>query len=205
MLVQSNEPTGDFVKVLIPKRWIPVADMSSTGIVRPLIFLGGPIRGGGDWQHQMCLALHDQPCIENCVIACPCRWDKWEGGHPLAEHFLEGRENFFTDQLDWEEHYLALAGTHKNPGCIIFWLGCESEQYPHPGPEPYAMDTRRELGEWKMRMKLQNGRVVIGADRRFYGLSQIHRSFSRELGYDLPLYETIEATAKAAAKMVIAA
>ncbi len=188
------------MKILVPKRWMSVGDIATNTIIHPLFFLAGPVRGGGDWQHKMCLALGKQRWVENCIIVCPCRWDE---RHPLAEHFVEGPENCFGRQLDWERHYLELAGTHKNPGCIVFWLGCESVELPHPGPEPYAMDTRGELGEWRWRMKTEKARVVIGAESSFLGLSQIQRNFSQALGYDFPIYDSMEKTARAAARLAI--
>ena len=111
---------------------------------------------------------------------------------------MERPEGSFNRQLDWERFYLQFASLRRNRGCIIFWLGCESKESPHPGPEPYAMDTRGELGEWRWRMRTEGARVVIGAESGFLGLSQIQRNFTWALGYDFPIYKTIEETAKAA-------
>lgn len=188
------------MKVLVPKRWVSVADIANDTIVHPLFFLAGPVRGGGDWQHQTCLVLQKLRRVEHCFVVCPCRWGEQ---HPLAKKFLTGTERVFARQLDWERHYLELAGTHRNPGCIVFWLPCESEATPHPGPEPYSMDTRGELGEWRWRMKTENARVVIGAEPDFLGLSQIQRNFSRALGYDFPIYRSIEETANAAMTLAL--
>ena len=140
-------------------------------------------------------ARENENRAEFAVVACPCRWQE---SHPLAGSFLKGHEHFFSRQLAWERHYLELAATDRNPGCIIFWLPNESAESPHPGPEPYAMDTRGELGEWRWRMKTEGARVVIGAELGFYGLSQIEYNFSIALGDDMPIYASIEATAKAA-------
>jgi hypothetical protein len=190
----------DALKILVPNQCMIVDDRANESMTHPLFFLAGPVRGGGDWQHQMCLLLKKRKLVEDCVIVCPCRWDQ---GHSLAPHFGGVQENTFARQLDWERHYLELAGLRLKSGCIIFWLGCESKEAPHPGPEPYGMDTRGELGEWRWRMKVENARVVIGADEDFFGLSQIQRNFSQALGYDFPIYQTLEETAKAASMIAL--
>lgn len=177
------------MKIIIPKRWIPDEE-----IVGPLFFLAGPIRGGGDWQSYMCTQLWGWQ--RECTVACPCRWEE---PHHLGTMFVPpDAEPRFKRQLEWERYYLERAGSGDRQGCIIFWLGCESREFPHLGPEPYAMDTRGELGEWRWRMKTENARVVIGADPGFFGLSQIQRNFSQALGYDFPIYQTISETVHAA-------
>lgn len=176
------------MKILVPKHTLTPPTFNPTD---SLFFLAGPVRGGGDWQHYMVLEL--QKATEGrCVIACPCRWND---AHPLARYFVKGRGDEFPRQLDWERHFLGMAG---ELGCIIFWLGCESEGSPHPGPEPYAMDTRGELGEWRWRMKTGDARVVIGAEKGFHGLSQIQRNFNLALGYEVPVYDDIPTTARRA-------
>ncbi len=174
------------MRIIVPKHLVPVAP-------RPLFFLAGPIRGGGDWQRPMCVALAQR--AHNPLIACPCRWPD---DHPLAPSFTKGQLGVFPHQLDWEAHYLQEAATADKQGCIVFWLPCESKTAPHPGPEPYAMDTRGELGEWRWRMKTEGAKVVIGAEAEFPGLSQIQRNFSRALGRNFPIQPTLEATADAA-------
>lgn len=189
------------MQILLPRRWISVGDIANESIVRPLFFLGGPVRGGGDWQAEMALELEKQKMVENCIVACPCRWGS---DHTLAQKFIAGQEHTFARQLDWERHYYMLAATHARiPGCIVCYLPLESETDPHPGPEPYAMDTRGELGEWRMRMEVDGARLVLGADPNFLGLSQIQRNFSAVLGYDFPVYHSIRETARAAVRMAL--
>lgn len=180
------------MQILVPKRRISAEKLS------PMFFLAGPIRGGGDWQHKMCLELQNQLWTAEFVIACPCRWTD---AHPLAPNFVADPEGRFLYQLDWEREYLEVAGSRPGFGCVVFWLCCESTESPHPGPEPYAMDTRGELGEWRWRMKTENARVVVGAEPEFLGLSQIRRNFTAALGYDFPIYSSMEETAAAAIKM----
>ncbi len=181
--------------ILVPKQIIPI----NPTIVAPLFFLAGPIRGGGDWQHPMAWEL-----MQHCAkahIACPSRW---AADHPLAEYFVQPFSPAPNRQLVWERHYMEqAAGTlktwHQTPGCLIFWLGLESEEYPHPGPEPYAMDTRRELGKFAALCNLLNARVVIGGDRHFYGLDVILNEFADAAGTEtFPFYETMHELAEAA-------
>ena len=181
------------MQILVPKKLAKFTTLQE----RPFFFLAGPIRGGSDWQHQMCLEL--QQLAANCVIACPCRWHEWPGGHPLAEHFVDLPGGDFPHQLDWERRYLDLAGRSYSRGCIIFWLPAESATRPHPGPEPYAMDTRGELGRWSVH-KAYNPtvRVVVGAGEGFFGLSQIRRNLCADMDKDFPIYPTMAETAAAA-------
>ena len=121
--------------------------------------------------------------------------------HPAYQYAATGRSDAFERQLAWERYYLELAGIHHPMGCILFWLPLESEKEPHPGPEPYAMDTRGELGEWRMRIKYEHARVVIGGDKDFLGLSQIERNFSHIAGSSFVFYDELETTVQAAKYM----
>ena len=88
---------------------------------------------------------------------------------------------------------------HQTPGCLVFWLGLESETHPHPGPEPYAMDTRRELGKFTALRDLLHARVVLGGDRRFHGLDVILNEFADAEGVvTFPFYESMAELAEAA-------
>ncbi len=186
------------IDILVPKIWVSTDKIWTGEPDRVLLFFAGPVRGGGDWQKDGCDLVSVHPALKNSVIVTPTRWDRT---HALAPRFMHGPTTCFPRQLNYERHYLALAGLDERPGCILFWLRCESEEDPHPGPEPYSMDTRGELAEWRMRMKFQNARVVIGAEPDYHGLSQIQRNYSLELGYEFPIYPTLEATIDAAARM----
>lgn len=180
------------MRIIIPKgKFAPGEDIP--GDV-PVYFLAGPIRGGGDWQARMCDALLTFS-RSDFVVACPCRWD---ASHRLAQYFVRQPCESFDRQLAWEQRYLTMAGRGAYGGCVIFWLGEEDKRNPHPGPEPYAMDTRGELGEWRMRMKHEGARVVLGAEHAFHGLSQIRRNFDHVMGCEVRFHNTIESTARAA-------
>ena len=171
--------------VYIPKKIIPITPTKES----PLFFLAGPIRGGGDWQAQMAeLILNMEPSAH---IACPSRWKET---HSLANHFYETFSQAENRQLVWERHYLKQAGLDDGvPGCIIFWLGLESVEKPHPGPEPYAMDTRREIGKFTAYAEMMNGnvRMVVGGDPDFYGLDVILFELTEAFGKPFSFHQTM--------------
>jgi hypothetical protein len=153
----------------------------------PLFFLAGPIRGGGDWQAHM--AEEIIACEPSALITCPSRWGS---KHRLAHHFYQPFSRADNRQLVWERHYLKQAGLELNAaGCVIFWLGLESEAQPHPGPEPYAMDTRREIGKFTAFAEMMNIRMVVGGNRGFYGLEVILFELSEAIGEPFPFFETM--------------
>jgi hypothetical protein len=176
--------------IYLPKEIVPIG----TSKLSPLFFLGGPIRGGDDWQADMSEEIFRQN--PHADIACPCRWDS---SHRLARYFHHPFIRGNIRQLIFERHYLQQAGLAPDEhGCIIFWLGLESIEHPHPGPEPYAMDTRRELGKFTAFAELMNVRMVVGGDCRFFGLDVILFELSEAIGSPFPFYETMEDTVKAA-------
>jgi hypothetical protein len=161
----------------------------------PLFFLAGPVKGGADWQHNAVEQLG--MLLKNFYVVIPCRYDK---EHPLVKYKVDGKEDTTSSQLTWERHYMKYAAT-KN-GCLIFWLPSEDRNYVRTVPEPYAMDTRGELGEWRGQMKHdKNLKVVIGAKEGFLGLSQIQRNFNEALCCDFTIYKTIEETVDAAVRI----
>lgn len=176
------------MQIILPKKYLANKDHMH----QRWYFLAGPIQGGGDWQTEMC--QHIQRFDQDAIVACPCPWGDT---HPLAECFTGFDDGRFKTQLDWERYYLELAGTSKLiGGCIIFWLPKESTEMPHPGPGPYARDTRGELGEWRMRMKYEKARVAIGGEKEFHGLDVIKRNFEAVLGEKFSIFPTIEWTAR---------
>jgi hypothetical protein len=164
------------MRIIVPKTYVSLEQLYPG----PLFFLVDPVRGGGDWQHTMCMMIGEQ--MDDATIVVPCRWQEWEPKHPLATDFMRGQEDVFPRQLDMERHYLELAG-FPSPlrGCIICWLEKESETEPHPGPEPYAMDTRGEVARWAVhKMYDPDVRMVVGAHNDFHGLSQIERNITAD-------------------------
>ncbi len=156
----------------------------------PVFFLAGPVRGGDDWQADACREI--QKHIPHFYAALPCRYPEH---HPLMRFCTGGKENHFDRQLSWERHYLTLSSEN---GCLLFWLPAESKKNPREGNEPYAMDTRGELGEWRGRLMHNPGlRIVVGAEEGFPGLSQIQRNFNFAMNSDFPIYPTLAETVAA--------
>lgn len=163
----------------------------------PLFFLAGPVRGGGDWQAECCVELHKR--LPEFYVALPCRYNEH---HPLTKHqpIAHGTVGTFDRQLDWETHYLEQA---SRSGGIIFWLPCEDKENPREGHEPYAMETRRELGEWMGRLiHEKSARVTVGAEAGFPGLSQIERNFRRVAGNGFTIHASLQQTVAAAVAFI---
>lgn len=174
------------MKIALPKTLCDI-DLS----YGPLFFLAGPVRGGGNWQTKCCEEIRRH--ISNFYAALPCRYQE---NHPLIPFRMTGKEDHFDHQLTWERHYLDIAA---DTGCIIFWLPSESKVNPRIGGDPYAMDTRGELGEWRGRLMHDTKlRIVIGAESDFPGLSQIQRNFNFATKSDFPIYGTLAETVVAA-------
>ena len=113
---------------------------------------------------------------------------------------MTGNEDYSDRQLTWERHSLDIAA---EKGCLIFWLPSESKVNPRTGSDPYAMNTRGELGEWRGRLEHDPKlRVVVGAEPEFPGLSQIQRNFSFATKSDFPIYGTLAETVEAALKKI---
>ena len=192
---QTNKPWEKPLRIILPKI---SANKFCDNLPLPLFFLAGPVRGGGDWQWHMCVLLQKLMAEQEFYVAVPCRWGP---EHPSYRYRAEDKE-LYKRQLDWERNYLEEAAREIN-GCIIFWLPCESKTDPHPGPEPYAMDTRGELGEWRAHMMNRSWQrpyvnVVVGAEDGFLGLSQIQRNFDQALLCKFPIYKSMKETAEAA-------
>ncbi|MES2966403.1 MAG: hypothetical protein V4668_01290 [Patescibacteria group bacterium] len=180
--------------IYLPKTIVPLKASGE----QPLFFLAGPIRGGGDWQAQMAETIIS--VMPHASIACPSRWNS---NHRLARHFHRPFSEASNRQLAWERHYLKQAGLDPDAiGSIIFWLGLESTENPHPGPEPYAMDTRREIGKFtaylevlrdfpELRGRL-DARVVVGGHPQFHGLSVIMDELQNATGRDVPFFTNMK-------------
>jgi hypothetical protein len=155
----------------------------------PLFFLAGPILGGDNWHIQAC-HLFEQRIRGQFVVATPNRFAPQE---PLYYRGVQGPDDVFEDQFQWEQYYLDLA---SRSGCIIFWLPVESRTNPRNDGNPYAMITRDELGAW--RTKVQNNpllRMVIGAEDQFPGLAEIKRYNDLAFGKGImPVYSSLEET-----------
>jgi len=150
-----------------------------------LFFLAGPVAGAGDWHHPMSELLMKR--FRDIIVANP----SWYGNsHPHMKYRVAGENNRFERTVDWERHYLSQAAEGWPTGCVIFWLAEQKE--PREDGEPYARDTRGELGEWRGRlMHNPDLRVVVGAEEKFPGLSVIKRNFQCVLPH-FKIYDTME-------------
>lgn len=161
----------------------------------PLFFLAGPVRGAGDWQWNCCELINAQ--LPHFYAALPCRYTN---SHPALAFALTGPTDKFDRQLTWERHYIEQAAL---AGCLIFWLPCEKADDPRVGDEPYAMDTRGELGEWRGRMMNDPRlRIVVGAEPNFPGLSQIQRNFTQALQRPFVIHDSLNAVVHAALELL---
>ncbi|MCK9345132.1 MAG: hypothetical protein M0P64_03370 [Candidatus Pacebacteria bacterium] len=181
------------MQLILPKNFVEVG-ADSFYAKTPLFFLAGPVLGGGDWQRKMLHLINQRQ--EHCLVAIPCRYPEEDEIRRL--HVPNYAQNVFAHQTHWERCYLRHAA---QKGCIIFWLGEEDKFNPRDDGEPYARDTRGEIGAWGVHLKyVPSFRVVVGAEPGFPGLSVIKRNLDDELGYDFPIYSTMEDTVKAAVR-----
>jgi hypothetical protein len=182
------------MRLLVPK---VLPRPGSTIFSRPFFFLAGPVRGGGDWQADMSQILHKK--VDDFTAAIPCRWGD---DHPLTPHFVIGVP-FDGRQTSWERLLLHKAALRAPYGCIIFYLARQVGPRP-PEQGVYARDTLGEIGEWRGRMMHSAVRMVIGADPDFdpNGVDIMQRNFTEALGYEFPIYKSMEETADAAIRLI---
>jgi hypothetical protein len=176
----------DVMRILLPKT-LGAIDFN----YGPFFFLAGPVRGGGDWQHEFCKLLRGY--VPDFTAALPCRYP---ADHPLMPHALHGQQGEFAHQQYWERHHIGMAAEN---GSLVFWLPEESKEHPRDNGEPYALETYGEIAEWRGHlMHNPKLRIVIGAEPGFPGLKQITRNYCRALDMHFPIYGTMEETVSAA-------
>jgi hypothetical protein len=173
------------MQLILPKTLVAAADIDG-----PLIFLAGPIKGGGEWQESACHLIWERR--PKTTIAVPRRW---EPTHSLSRYSQGGDSTIFSRQTPWERHYLELASRR---GCVLFWLPSESRLNPRGDGQPYARDTYGELGEWRGRLVADPSlRVIVGAEPDFPGLDVIQRNFDCALRKPFTIHPTLEQTVEA--------
>jgi len=168
----------------------------------PLFFIAGPILGGGDHQHDVCILLGEK--VPDCIIATPCRYT---AQHPLYKYRMLGDEHHFHRQAAYERYYLERAAKAKQEGrrggAILFNLSCESKTSPRKDGQPYGRDSYGELAEWRGQMMYDKAlNVLVAADPHFPGLDQISYNFSAALGYEFPIFGSVDELTDVAATMV---
>ena len=183
------------MKLILPKTFFEI-----TAIDLPLFFLMGPDSGGGRWRDRFCpeLARH----LSDFIAVLPCR--HWSSADSLYPHYWYGKE-VNCRQTVWERHYLditlKLSRCHK--ACLVAWLPEEDKKFPREGKGPYARETYGELGRFVKAASLTGGKIIIGGEEKFPGLSQIQENARLDFGLsEFPIFTTLEETAAAAAQWV---
>lgn len=177
------------MKIVVPNSTVSVFD-------NPCFFLAGPVAGARDWHSDFCVEIEKQlPGLDPIVFI------------PKSLSFLDNKlrscsasSDFnFDSQLYWETHHLDLCSSGVQArGCVIFWLEEESKKYPRDDGNPYAMETRREIGEFiGMTKTNRNLRFVVGAQAGFPGLITINSRLSSHL-IDFKCYRAVREIVSAA-------
>lgn len=153
----------------------------------PMFFLMGPVLGGGDWQRTMTETLVER--VGECIIVNP---NRYEPTHPHYKYRMRGPGRSAYD-AGWAWHHQQMASAGFRRGCVILWLACESKTEPRNDGNPYAMETRDEIGWWRKELvDSPDVRLVVGAEPGFPGLERIQQNFDIALGYPFKIYETME-------------
>lgn len=165
------------MQIVIPKRYPALTPN------RLLIFLAGPVLGGGDWQAQlikefMVKAKQSWPnsfydrVYKDILFVVPCRWT---ADHELASHFVQVYEEMpksdhvNSSQTGWETKFLTDIAIELVNGLIVFGLFPESKDNPCSDGNPYAIDTYGEVARYHQMMNSSGAR-----DRIFTG---VHPNF----------------------------
>lgn len=159
-----------------PRVLLPPEIVATDG---PVIFLAGPITGAPDWQTKVIELIHD--IDPNIIIASP-RLKYFDGSFA------------YERQVDWETHYLRLAGGN---GAILFWLAAQTVETPG---RAYAQTTRFELAEWKVRHERDGAKLAIGIEEGFGSARYIRRRFSQDAP-DVKIVDSLEELCRSAVRL----
>ncbi len=139
----------------------------------PLIFLAGPVRGGGKWQEKAVVYIRAYDISIN--IASPYRMSDLRKKLDDEEHKIQTR---------WESYHLRRAAEE---GAILFWLARERE---HDCKRAYAQTTRFELGEWKVYHDFLKAPLVVGIEKGFTGERYVRERFAKSP--EVPIVRSLE-------------
>lgn len=157
-------------RIIIPKQ-----NIDTYG--EPIIFLAGPVNRGNGWQNKAIEIIKNKN--HHIYIAFP------DYASILDEKWVKGSEKqgcLFETQLEWEHKYLEIA---ENNGAILFWLPKQSEEMPiskeSEFTQPYAQDTRPEIGAWGWGNLRHNPKahIAIGGEQGYSGLRTTKRNFAK--------------------------
>jgi hypothetical protein len=162
----------------------------------------GPDAGGGGWQYQMYgrIVYHAaEHGLDTFVVVIPRRVTRSD---VMWQFRFNDSVTGFEYQLDWEREYIRLAALDARRGCVAAWLPRESTTDPRTDGQPYARDTRGELGEIRGWMSfVPSTRFVMGAEDGFPGLDVIRRNFNAVVSGVFPIYESIDDLARGAVRV----
>lgn len=172
------------MKLLLSKTFVETANT-------PVFFLGGPIRGAGDWQAKAIEFIDSK--VPEALIVCPSRYPPT---HYLYQYKQSGVEDRFESQTEWERFYLEKAS--KN-GCVMFWIPKQDALNPRPAAEgPYGQDSYGELGEWRAHLMYNPDlHFVVGAEEgSMFGLEQIKKNYRYALNGRVTFLNTLDEVLK---------
>lgn len=113
------------------------------------VFLGGPIRGAGDWRSDIFERLGSISSTRKAIeVVDPSRRSEFELTAEMRAH--------------WEEQAMASSAIN---GVLSFWIANQVEQIGDAGdfPRPYGQFSRLELGQWLARAECDPTlRVILG-------------------------------------------
>ncbi len=168
----------------------------------PYFYLIGPVLGGGDWQHEMCLAL--ERVVGECVIAVP---NRWTDDHPLAQYFVGNVSDEYESQTHWEQLYIEHA-IRSTKACLVAYLAGESVANPRSDGKPYGIDTYGEMNYFRGRMESWGPRtrklfpLVLGVDERYPYWKTLKKNIDHSYGGEYPYSSSVRALSIHAMEMV---
>ncbi len=184
------------MSVIFPVKFPDMKDVKG-----PLIFLGGPNQGGGNWRSKAYELFAEHFGNDFCA-AIPYRY---EDSHQFAKLRLPSIRNDEQHRrytrLDWIEYFADMAAIHVKRGCAVYYLPLESGTEPRSDGQPYGMMSRLEVGLLLGRLMYDRNKIrfVLGIDPEFPGRKAIVANYKKRLRH-FEVHESLEDTVKSAVK-----
>lgn len=156
--------------------------------LKNVIFLAGPIKGGGAWQEKAIEILGNLKDT-GLIIASPRR---------LTAYQEKFSDKDFEEQALWEFDHLRFAA---ESGVILFWFPVE-DSTQHDCKRAYAQTTRVEIGEWMERHKWNEAKVVVGFEAGVSGERYLRFRIGTECPA-IPLCSSLEETCQKAFELLM--
>jgi len=137
---------------------------------KPLVFLGGPIQGASDWQHQAIenfQSIPNQKYLDELHVANPRRSE------------LDRSKFDYGEQVTWEKQHLVQA---RENGAIIFWFAARNYDLAYDDSRAYAQTSRIEFGralgwydyrEFDLFLGIEDG--YKGSEKYFASCAEEHK------------------------------